>query len=76
MILVKTCLKIARNMKKETKKYPDWICAACGIKYGKQSCDIATWHSGKCDVCGEDAIVTEPRDFGHLVKNWEYEAKK
>lgn len=57
-------------------KYPEWICAACGIKYGRHACGIATWHSGKCDVCGEESIVTEPRDFGHLKDGWDEQSNK
>jgi rRNA maturation protein Nop10 len=33
---------------------------------------IATWHFGKCDVCGATTEVTEPRDFKHL-KQWPLE---
>lgn len=46
--------------------YPEWICADCGEKNGRKECNIATWHEGKCDLCGEDKPVTEPRDFGYL----------
>lgn len=48
-------------------KYPTWICLACGEKYGREVTDIvATWHLGKCDICGKEDAVTEPRDFGHV----------
>lgn len=50
--------------------YPDWICFPCGEKYGRKQVGIATWHVGTCDVCGQTDAVTEPRDFGHLKKNW------
>jgi hypothetical protein len=30
-----------------------------------------TVHKGVCGVCGNEAMVTEPRDFGHLRKGWE-----
>lgn len=47
--------------------YPVWICSSCGSKYGKRRCgECTTWHVGKCDICGIEACVTEPRDFGHL----------
>ena len=46
--------------------YPKWICAPCGEKHGNRKPGIATWHTGKCDVCGESASVTEPRDYGHI----------
>ena len=45
------------------KKYPKWICSLCGKKYSKKQFQISTWHKGVCDVCGETADVTEPRDF-------------
>jgi hypothetical protein len=56
----------AINMEKD---YPDWTCLECGSKHGKRSPRIATWHYGKCDVCGENNNVTEPRDFGNFP-NW------
>jgi predicted ATP-dependent serine protease len=51
------------------KDYPKWACAECGAKHGKITGKIATWHYGKCDVCGKNNNVTEPRDFGHFP-NW------
>jgi len=47
--------------------YPQWICRECGMKYGKKECGVATWHFGKCDICGQETSVTEPRDFGHII---------
>ena len=58
-------------------KQIDWVCNDCGVKYGrwyqpgaiapKQHC--ATYHFDTCDVCGtSDVAVTEPRDFGYLLK--------
>lgn len=49
-----------------TGKYPDWVCADCGMKHGQHNPGIATWHLGRCDICGKEKAVTEPRDFGHL----------
>jgi hypothetical protein len=52
-----------------TPKYPDWICAPCGRAYGRRPAGNsygATYHPGKCGVCGEATEVTEPRDWGHL----------
>lgn len=49
------------------KKYPDWICDSCGDKYGKYSAGCSTFHTGICGVCGEEASVTEPRDYGYPV---------
>jgi len=44
------------------------------MKHGKAINKISTWHYGKCDVCGENNNVTQPRDFGHFP-NW-FERKK
>lgn len=52
------------------RDYPAWICGDCGKRYGRRECGIATWHSGKCDVCKRTEAVTEPRDFGHLKDDW------
>ena len=50
--------------------YPDWSCQPCGDKHGSpQKRAISSWHYGRCDVCGKNASVTQPRDFGHF-KNW------
>lgn len=46
--------------------YPDWVCVECGERYGNRMPKVATWHNGVCGVCGQERIVTEPRDFGHL----------
>lgn len=45
--------------------YPAWICADCGLKFGKRRPLWATWHTGRCGWCDETASVTEPRDFGY-----------
>jgi hypothetical protein len=58
-----------RNNSKEELDYPSWTCYPCGLKHGSKQKQISTWHYGKCDVCGKNAEVTEPRDFGHF-KNW------
>jgi len=31
---------------------------------------MATWHKNTCDICGDEASVTEPRDYGHLKDTW------
>lgn len=49
-----------------SSSYPDWVCADCGMKHGRHNPGIATWHLGRCDICGKEKAVTEPRDFGHL----------
>ena len=44
----------------------NWICSDCGHKYGRYPENhISTWHIGKCDYCGQEKAVTEPRDFRH-----------
>ena len=44
--------------------YPTWVCADCGLKASGGRCfEVSTYHVGKCDVCGQEKPVTEPRDF-------------
>lgn len=53
---------------KELKPYPAWCCYDCGVKArGKPlpEWSIATYHDAICPVCGKEAAVTEPRDFGY-----------
>lgn len=50
--------------------YPAWVCSSCGAKYGRRRCGTACWHVGTCGICGIEASVTEPRDFGHLQADW------
>jgi hypothetical protein len=54
------------------KPYPSWVCVPCGTKYGHgmPKDHLATFHHGTCGICGQEAIVTEPRDFGHLKGKW------
>ena len=73
-------LPITKNMS-STKVYPSWICWDCGNKYGawyqggtytgpKVHC--STNHYGTCGICGNAEVsVTEPRDYGGLVKGWD-----
>ena len=56
--------------------YPAWVCGDCGDKYGRRECGIATWHEDECGICGQTALVTEPRDFGHLNDGWQKEERK
>ena len=61
-------------------EYPAWICHICGETYGtwyKRGSYVgpphhcATFHKGTCEMCEtEDALVTEPRDYGHLRADW------
>jgi len=59
------------------KEYPAWICIQCGVEYGRNSVNgFATYHLGKCDICGRDDVpVTEPRDYGHLKTEWQHKKK-
>lgn len=50
--------------------YPAFVCSLCGAKYGRRRCGPASWHVGTCGICGINASVTEPRDFGHLQAGW------
>lgn len=56
--------------------YPAWICGPCGDKHGRRECGVSTWHMDTCGVCGEQGMVTEPRDFGHLKDGWQKEKRK
>jgi hypothetical protein len=57
-------------MKKKIPIYPIWICHPCGEKHGNRTVGVATWHKNTCDICGDEASVTEPRDYGHLKDTW------
>ena len=69
-----------------TKPYPAWVCSDCGTKLGKWSASgrytgpkghCATMHYDTCDVCGKhDVPCTEPRDYGHLIDDWDLVTKK
>lgn len=52
--------------------YPAWVCSSCGAKYGRgaPAGHVCTVHIGVCGICGKERAVTEPRDFGGLVKDW------
>lgn len=64
-------------MAKKKKPYPVWVCDNCAnnalAKDINKNCKshsvsgCATYHTGKCDICGETKPVTEPRDFGYPV---------
>lgn len=58
--------QMAEGMRKKPKPYPVWVCSPCGSQVSKRKGGwLATWHTGRCDVCGEVRMVTEPRDFGY-----------
>jgi hypothetical protein len=63
-------------MKKNIPIYPVWICHPCGMKHGNRTEGMATFHKNTCDICGAEASVTEPRDYGHLKDTWIKAAEK
>lgn len=65
--------------------FPDWICHDCGRQIGRFYVEgryvgpakrISTFHEGTCDVCGKTKPVTEPRDYGYLIANWQHRLKR
>jgi hypothetical protein len=46
------------------------------MRHGNKKCGVATWHENTCDICGAEASVTEPRDYGHLKDTWIKAAEK
>jgi len=67
-------------MAKTKVQYPDWICDECGMRYGRwyqpgvvhSENHYATYHLGECECCNNtEVLVTEPRDYGHLINGWE-----
>lgn len=49
---------------------PDWVCYDCGMRLGRRQYgegQISTMHRGRCDICGKETEVTQPRDFGGIV---------
>jgi hypothetical protein len=60
---------------------PQWICDDCGRRYGEwykgkqyigPTCYFMFQRLGNCDICeGEELVVAEPRDYGHLCANWD-----
>lgn len=43
----------------------NWICQHCAAERGSHIPEghLATWHIGTCDVCRQQVVVTQPRDF-------------
>jgi anaerobic ribonucleoside-triphosphate reductase len=53
-------------------KQPDKVCYDCGRKWGTiRGLTVLCWSKDSCNVCGLDKSVTDPRDFGYLLKGWE-----
>lgn len=58
--------KFRINQQTRKRVYPQWVCSDCAVAAGgKLRGAGATWHEGKCGVCGVTKSVTQPRDFGH-----------
>ena len=51
---------------------PAYVCHACGERYRHgEWTDGATWHQGRCDICGMDETgVTTPDACGYLRSDW------
>lgn len=43
-------------------------CNDCGLKYGTPSTGCSSMWHGRCEICSEDTVVTEVRDYGYLRK--------
>ena len=54
------------------RDYPAWVLFRLRpqVWQGRSDGHACTVHRGVCGICKEQRDVTEPRDFGHLVKNW------
>ena len=50
---------------------PRAVCYECGTQYG---CNVkegaASYWMDKCGVCRETKLVTDPRDFGYMNRDW------
>ena len=58
-------------MSKAAAQQPQWVCRECGERHKAGMWQAySTWHGGRCDVCQQPKIVTEPRDCGYLLKTW------
>jgi hypothetical protein len=60
------------------KPYPKWACAPCGAKHGTKKAVLKyqdDWSYGKCEVCGKNAMLTDPEEYGNFI-NWFNKTKK
>ena len=63
-------------LKMKPKKEIHWVCYPCGIKFGnRKPRGFATYHIGKCDICGKKKAITEIRDFGYFKGEPEQQIK-
>lgn len=57
---------LKRSNKMTDRPYPSTICHPCAIKNGgKPVTSTSTMTRGRCGVCQQPAIVSEPRDYGY-----------
>lgn len=57
--------EMRKLLRKLEKAYQ--VCSDCGNAWGVYSVGISSvWH-GKCDVCGQEANVTEARDYAYFI---------
>ena len=58
---------------------PDWSCYECGsthgswyyISYTGPLSHLSTYHTGVCSVCQRTVAVTEARDYGYFMPEWQ-----
>lgn len=52
------------------RRYPDWICHVCGLKYCKAAAGKGTtYHIDDCQCCGDEEVpCTEPRDYSGFIQ--------
>jgi len=58
---------------------PDWACNDCGRKYGSwfyttytgPLSHLSCYHRDVCSVCQRLAAVTEARDYGYFIPEWQ-----
>lgn len=43
------------------------VCHECGTKYGVYSVGCSSIWIGTCNVCDEETLVTEARDYAYLI---------
>lgn len=55
---------IRHTMKDE---YPAWVCIDCVKKAPQTNINqqVFTFHLGECGVCGEETVVTDPKNYGY-----------
>lgn len=52
----------------KTLRNAEVCCFDCGTKYGEPRGGDSSMWMAKCNVCGEEKVVTETRDFRYLAK--------